>query len=341
MRKRSYWVSQDCIRNCPVCGSNGHVRISDRMQHRLNLPTVLCSTCSCVFTNPMPHRSKYERFYVEAYADYYHEISPAPAGSLQTKEPKPIADKLDRIEQFIPLRGKRLLEVGPGNGLFLYWARERGCDVLGVEPSVDFCETLTKHNIPHLNRSFLEVSPEEAGRVNLIAMYHVFEHFYDPSEALEHCRAILPSGGLLTIEVPNILKPYRSLDSFFLRYVHPSSFSPRTLRAMLERHGFQIQSQEEGDNDWRTPQNISVIASKERRGNSVFWIPEDEPDLVRRELNEYRRLWKSRLMYRWMLRDMCVAQRRRAIKTSRFVSKVCRKLRLTRLSDRIFRMCRN
>lgn len=284
----------------------------------------------------MPNRSKYERFYVEAYADYYRDISPAPSGMLKTNEPKPIADKLNGIERFIHLPGKRLLEVGPGNGLFLFWARKRGCDILGVEPSTDFCATLTEEQIPHLKGSFLEISAVEAGRVNLIAMYHVFEHFYDPSEALEHCRAILSPGGLLAIEVPNILKPYRSLDRFFLRYVHPSSFSPVTLRAMLERHGFQIRSQNEGGKDWRTPQNISVIASKERSMNSLFSVPWSEPDDVLHELNQYRKLWRSKLRYRWMLHDICVAQYRRARKASRLVSRVCRKLRLNHLPGRMF-----
>ena len=57
---------------------------------------------------------------------------------------------------------------------------------------------------------------------------------------------LLADGGILAVEVPNILKPFRSLDRYFLRYVHPSSFSPLTLETMLQKHGFQQRFVDEG-----------------------------------------------------------------------------------------------
>ena len=75
-------------------------------------------------------------------------------------------------------------------------------------------------------------------RFNLIVMIHVLEHFYDVNRAIVKCRDLLTDNGYLFIEVPNILKPFRSLDHYFLRYVHPVNYSPYTIKLLLSRHGF-------------------------------------------------------------------------------------------------------
>ena len=93
------------------------------MQHGLDLTTVICNECSFVFTNPLPARETYERFYRDAYADYYGHITPVPEGSRLKTEPVSLTAKFKALEQARPLAGCRLLEVGPGPGLFLWWAR--------------------------------------------------------------------------------------------------------------------------------------------------------------------------------------------------------------------------
>jgi 2-polyprenyl-3-methyl-5-hydroxy-6-metoxy-1,4-benzoquinol methylase len=287
------------------------------MQHGLDLTTVICDECSFVFTNPLPARETYEQFYRDAYAHYYGHIAPKPEGDRLKKEPVYLTTKFNRIEQMRSLLGCRLLEIGPGQGLFLWWARQRGCEVLGVEPSPDFCRVLAETGLPHLRGTLADVRVETHGRFDFIFMSHVLEHFYDPNEALKDCRLLLSDGGILAVEVPNILKPFRSLDRYSLRYVHPSSFSPATLDAMLAKHGFEPQLVDEGGYDWRSPQSLFVIARKVGR------VPEEvrarllSAEQVLRVLKNYRRDWKWKLALLWYTRSLLLTTRRMAYRLAR------------------------
>ncbi|MCC7208155.1 MAG: class I SAM-dependent methyltransferase [Anaerolineae bacterium] len=185
-----------------------------------------------VFTNPMPTEEVYSRFYTDAYSHYYGHITSWPTRAM---EPQHVRQWLDALETIRPLNDLRLLEVGPGRGQFLYWARQRGAQVVGIEPSRDFANALAKEGLPCFNDSLEHIGSDRLGRFDVIAMFHVFEHFYDPQIALARIRSLLSARGLLIIEVPNILKPYRSLDHYFLRYVHPTNFSRQTLCGMLAK----------------------------------------------------------------------------------------------------------
>jgi 2-polyprenyl-3-methyl-5-hydroxy-6-metoxy-1,4-benzoquinol methylase len=287
------------------------------MQHGLDLMTVICSECSFVFTNPLPARETYERFYREAYADYYGHITPKPLRAVTTVEPPQFSKKFSLLTQSGALSGSRLLEVGPGNGLFLWWAQRRGYEALGVEPSPEFCSVLAAAGLPYLQGVLSDVRPGTHGLFDFIFMSHVLEHFYDPNEALQHCRSLLKESGILAVEVPNILKPFRSLDRYSLRYVHPSSFSPRTLQALLEKHGFRPLHADEGGADWKSPQNLFVIAEKQKAVPDQPLSVPAEADQVLRALQDYRRRWRRCLAPKWYTRSLVLGGRRIVFKLGR------------------------
>jgi SAM-dependent methyltransferase len=68
-----------------------------------------------------------------------------------------------------------------------------------------------------------------------ITCFHVLEHIVDPFAALNVVRALLAENGLLIIQVP-----YYEDNPFDLIIAdHCSHFSPRTLRRLMERAGFE------------------------------------------------------------------------------------------------------
>jgi SAM-dependent methyltransferase len=194
--------------------------------------------------------------------------------------------------------------------------------VLGVEPSPDFCRPLAETGLPHLRGTLAEVHPAIHGTFDIIFMSHVLEHFYDPNEALKQCRLLLSDGGILAVEVPNILKPFRSLDGYFLRYVHPSSFSPRTLQALLAKHAFRSFHTDEGGSDWRSPQNLFVIAGKHSEVAGKSRYVRAEVGQVLRALRNYRRRWRRCLALKWHARSLALGLRRSVIKTGRPVKRI-------------------
>lgn len=320
MTPQQIWIDELISRPCPLCTGLSHQTISSKMQHGLDLPTVICLTCGFVFTNPVPPHPIYERFYVEAYAQFYGHITPRPLGALLDKPLPHIQKWLDHIRSVRPLAQCRLLEIGPGQGLFLWWASQQGCEVMGLEPSPEFQVVLREANLPYVAGTLETADVEELGKFDVIAMFHVLEHFYDPNSALEKCHALLKPDGILVVEVPNILKPFRSLDHFFLRYVHPSNFSPSTLQRMLAKHQFETLLMDEGGAAWSTPQNLFGLTRRVETINRELSIPTQPVNEVLSHLAAYRRRWRL-LQWRWAIHLTYYSLRRSFFRMARRIKR--------------------
>ena len=81
-------------------------------------------------------------------------------------------------------------------------------------------------------------------KFDVIAMFHVLEHLEDPHAMLTTIRSLLVPDGLLLIEVPNLMGPWRMPPGEFFRIEHLSNFSPRTLLQLLRRSGFSVTAQD-------------------------------------------------------------------------------------------------
>ena len=75
---KAFWTTATVIRVCPLCDTHDTRIVSHKMQHGLDLTTVICNNCGMVFTNPVPLEDVYNRFYSEAYADFYGGIAERP-----------------------------------------------------------------------------------------------------------------------------------------------------------------------------------------------------------------------------------------------------------------------
>jgi SAM-dependent methyltransferase len=287
------------------------------MQHNLNLTTVICNNCSFVFTNPLPPQDTYERFYVEAYEKFYKYTLTRPASGFGENEPAYFTRRLDWIESVNALKGLRLLDVGPGQGGILWWARRRGAVVMGIEPSPLLSQDLANLGLPCVCSSFGNLQMPTNKKFDIIVMSHVLEHFYDPNPALEKCRTILADSGILVVEVPNILKPFRSLDRYFLRYVHPSSFSPQTLQGMLEKHGFSVKFIHEIEDNWHSPPGVFAIAYLDNEIAQHNSLPGQSAEEVSPILKNYRRRWVYYLGAAWHVHRVFLKGRRLAYRVAR------------------------
>ncbi len=288
------------------------------MQHGLDMRTVICNACTLIYTDPPPRKQLYEQFYVEAYADYYGRLATGAPKLNGARIPDRIRWQLEQIENVRLLWMSRLLEIGPGKGAFLWWAKEGGADVLGLEPSPEFARSLCSAALDVVESSLDTCNLAALGKFDIIVMLHVFEHFYDPNGALQKIRQLLRTGGLLVVEVPNILKPFRSLDRYFLRYVHLFQYSPETLRWILEKNGFELVTAEEGGSDWRNPQSIFLIA-RMRDCPKPSSILKGNLERMITVLLEYRRRWSLYGAVRWHLWRRAIAVRSMAFRVVRRV----------------------
>jgi SAM-dependent methyltransferase len=139
-----------------------------------------------------------------------------------------------------PPRGT-LLDIGAGRGRFVASARAAGWSASGVEPSARGVEAARAVYGVELSRTPLAGA---SGSYDAVSLWHVLEHLDDPGPALAHVASLLQPGGLLLVGVPNLASAQARLgrDRWFHLDLprHRTHFTPAGLRALLERHGFEI-----------------------------------------------------------------------------------------------------
>jgi 2-polyprenyl-3-methyl-5-hydroxy-6-metoxy-1,4-benzoquinol methylase len=137
-----------------------------------------------------------------------------------------------------------LLDIGCATGAFLSHAKEQGWEVYGVEmidSAASFCRD--RLGLTVLSGDLLETDfPKDF--FDVVTLWSVFEHLYDPMATLKEIRRILKPSGLLALALPNL----NSLDArwFGKAWVgydvprHLYILTDEVLQAMLAQAGFKI-----------------------------------------------------------------------------------------------------
>ncbi len=221
---------------CPVCLSvEGHV-VSDRDRRGQPLTTLVCDGCGHVYNDPIPSSEELAAFYTRDYRVAYKGAS-RPRG-------RQIARNFGRVERFWRSWGglmsdrKGVLDIGAGSGEFLFVAQSLGHEAQGIEPNVGYAAYCRDDLGLAVSTGALEDLEKNDAVFDFIRLNHVLEHMRDPVEALERAARHLAPGGVIYIEVPDIVA-YAATKSGgrIFHYGHISNFSPWTLRAAAGRAG--------------------------------------------------------------------------------------------------------
>ena len=220
--------------DCPSCGSAAHTVLFVKGGY----PIVRCNACSLVFSNPQVYESVVLQEYREGGSnDLWVDVLTSPR-QLELDRAK-FDEILDELE---PHRGEgRLLDVGTSIGLFLRLALDRGWTGHGTE----FGRRALAYARDELGVP-ADDSPIEQleGEYDAVTVLSVLEHVNRPREFLRHVARLLKPGAATYLIVPNV-------DSLATRVLHERAatfdgrnhllyFSPRTLRDLLAREGFEV-----------------------------------------------------------------------------------------------------
>lgn len=233
---------------CPLCGKTPPYIY--RSVHRTYIDTnyhlclLQCRYCHFVFLKENPD-IQYDEHYLK------HEqvmTLDDPLAVFRTQE------RLAKIMEFVsPSPEKCFLDIGIGDGLMLSLAEKVGYATFGFDVSPVGIELARKH---YGIRAELQLAPIgsafAARQFDVIHMNEVIEHVARPIELLDWCRSRLARNGYLVIQTGNIgsiasLLKGGSWD--YIRPVHSSYFSKRTLAFALGKSGFRIVRQ--ATIDWR------------------------------------------------------------------------------------------
>jgi 2-polyprenyl-3-methyl-5-hydroxy-6-metoxy-1,4-benzoquinol methylase len=243
--------------HCPLCGGDDARLLSIQ---REVFGVVECRICGLVYLSPRPTKESIAAIYDET---YYKDPTVGYPDYLKTFH--------DHREIFVQIFDERLaaigrfketgriLEVGCAHGLLLDHFRKHGWDTFGVElsqPSARYAKEvlgLNVQNVPLERADF----PERF--FDVVLMLDVIEHFPDHKAAFDVVRRVLKDDGVMVAQVPWELYHWEKVLCAVANGkkpgtiepdavpAHISFFTPRTLRLMLEKHGFQVIKRESGN----------------------------------------------------------------------------------------------
>ena len=162
--------------------------------------------------------------------------------------------------------GKRVLDLGCGNGALSALLAQRGYEVKGLDGSRSGIEVASQ-KYPGLTFAVHDISdplPEDhRGTYDAVVSTEVIEHLYLPGRLLERALEALKPNGLLVVSTPyhgylkNLCLAVAGKWDFHhtsLRdYGHVKFFSRATLSALFARHGFEVAA-------FRTAGRIPLLA---------------------------------------------------------------------------------
>lgn len=271
----------ETVPNCPVCaGTKRHLLYAGLTDRVFGLAPgkwalYRCSRCRSTWLDPRPNKASIGR----AYEDYVTHVAdddvsvlptsplirqlhswindyknaryglkrtPAARGGRWLVALVPsIRAKADAQCRHLPRRpenGRRLLDVGFGNGGFLKLAGEMGWHAEGIDFDAKAVEVARAQGLDVRCASVDDLLQQNA-QYDIISISHVIEHVHDPIELFGTLYRLLKPGGYLWLETPNIESSgsnrfgpdWMALDP----PRHLFIFNPRSLRISLEKAGFR------------------------------------------------------------------------------------------------------
>jgi SAM-dependent methyltransferase len=249
-REMYHWIPQEC----PICEAPPTILLGRRggEAHRAGLGVECnvwrCGRCGLVFPNPMPMPvNGLEQHYGVEPGEYFehHDLEQKDlGGNVLVLE----------AESLIGAKG-RLLDIGAGRGEVLRAAKMAGWEAIGIELSPNFANYAAEHSGVEVLRKPLEECRFADDSFDAVLLAAVLEHLYNPNEVLCEIARILRPGGVLFLDVPNEAGLYFGVGNFYERLrgrdwvvnlaptfspFHVFGFTPKSLRALLSKHGFEV-----------------------------------------------------------------------------------------------------
>lgn len=275
---------------CPVCGDErqdpARMRVPrDDLSERLHTPGgrsswVVCRSCAMVFQSPRPRQEVVDELYLGG--DYHEHRGGVPEHYVQYSLRRSVP-ALTWALDVIGAEPGRALDIGSGIGGALVELRNRGWDVVGVEPD-DTMATVARERFGlDATTGYFDASTVAAvGDVDLAYSCHVFEHLQDPDAVVAAARTALDGRrGHLVVVVPTFRRARTFAWSCF-NASHTLMFTHVSLGNVLGRHGFEVVAHRYVGAD---ASELWLVA---RAGGpaapSATTVTRESPDAVQREI---------------------------------------------------------
>jgi 2-polyprenyl-3-methyl-5-hydroxy-6-metoxy-1,4-benzoquinol methylase len=154
------------------------------------------------------------------------------------------------IRRFRLNAGSQVIEIASNDGYLLRFFRGAGIPVLGIEPAANVAAIAEEeHGIRTLVQFFgQQLAAELAGRgqrADLLVANNVLAHVPDLNDFVAGLKVLLKQDGVITIEVPHLLRLMLGNQFDTVYHEHFSYFSLLTAQQVFAEHGLAIFDVEE------------------------------------------------------------------------------------------------
>jgi len=244
------------LKTCLACGGSSLVELYRTTTSTFNntaFDLLKCDECGLILASPQPSADELTEYYSNYDATY--------ATQWQHGEQTFNKSVCKTILKY--KKDGSILDVGCGYGLFLKQMRECGFDVMGIEQvpgAVEFIESNMK--LPVFHGTAEAFFCLRSRKYDVISYLNVLEHVRNPKLLLTSAFEALSTDGLLVLCVPDsqvqlaigrLRKRLGCKDPFLMSHRrvamvaigpphHLTSFTPKSIRRLLELVGFEIVS---------------------------------------------------------------------------------------------------
>jgi SAM-dependent methyltransferase len=186
----------------------------------------------------------------------------------------------------------KVLEIGSGSGEQLFYFKELGFKVLGIEPSEKLSKFANNSGIKTLTSFFdentKEVVDEEFKKVDLVISSYTFDHIPRPVEVLKNIYSILSDEGYIMLEVHNLNLIKERNEFCLFEHEHYTYLNENTMTQLLNFNGFEVKTFELLTNAEKRANSLLVIAQKTIKNENIsFSIPDELTTIKKLSENIY------------------------------------------------------
>jgi hypothetical protein len=226
---------------CDLCGANDPVELPHCREYTNGQPIHVCRACGFVYVIRRRSAERIAEVWTkEIFGSGYTAAIPAVTARLTFVA--------EFVNQHVGLGGKRVCEIGGGEGAFLTMIRDPkyGAEVFGIEPSPANGERLRSLGIRHFTGTVEQFAAAgHAGErpFDVVVMLWTLENCQDCRRmvSLAH-RMLAPNGAVVVATGSRLLVPFKKPLYAYLSTnpvdTHCFRFSANTLQGILAVSGF-------------------------------------------------------------------------------------------------------
>ena len=220
------------------------------------------------------------------------------------------------VERFGLNSESLVVELASNDGYLLQHVRERGIPALGIEPAANVAAVARERGIETVveffGRELAARLAEEGRRADLLAANNVMAHVPDLNDFVGGMDPLLAPDGVVTIEVPHLLRLVEGNQFDTIYHEHFSYFSFLTATKVLAAHGLEVFDVDELKSHGGSLRLYAQRAGEGTRpvGPAVEELTERERALGYDTLEGHTAFSPQVMETKWRLLEFLIARRR-------------------------------